>query len=144
MLTWVREILVCPRDKSSLRPAADSLVCERGHRYSVVDGIPILLVADAVQTHWVASLALAAAAGPREPEEVSSGAVDPFVQQAIGATNGFLYRSLIGRLTDYPIPELGRAETRGQRLLEVGCNWGLSRRPAPGTRWSDWTHRSTP
>lgn len=121
---WTREILVCPRDHGTLREAGATLVCERGHSYPVIDGIPVLLVAEARQTHWVADLALEAKDAPREVLDATSGAVDGFVQQAVGATSGYLYGPLIGRLTEYPIPEIARAASPGQRFLEVGCNWG--------------------
>jgi uncharacterized protein YbaR (Trm112 family) len=44
-------ILVCPRDKLCLREEGDDLICEGGHRYAVIEGIPILLVSEAEQTH---------------------------------------------------------------------------------------------
>ena len=50
--------------------------------------------------------------------------IDPFVQERIPATNGFLYQSLRFRLPRYPIPELRLPGGRGKRLLDIGCNWG--------------------
>jgi SAM-dependent methyltransferase len=52
------------------------------------------------------------------------GEIDPFVQNIIAATNGMLYISLIGKLTDYPIPYLRLPSGEGKRFLEIGCNWG--------------------
>ena len=37
---------------------------------------------------------------------VASAPIDPYVQEAVAGTNGRLYRSLIHRLTRYPIPSL--------------------------------------
>jgi SAM-dependent methyltransferase len=105
--------LVCPEDRSALRDG----VCEQGHEYPVVDGIPVLLVGEDAPTH--------AACGrieqlPPAPEE----GVDPFVREVIGATCGRLYEHLIAELPEYPIPEL-RLPPGGRRtFLEVGCNWG--------------------
>jgi SAM-dependent methyltransferase len=42
----------------------------------------------------------------------------------IGATNGIAYKHLIGKLQEYPIPELCLPSANGQVLLDVGCNWG--------------------
>jgi SAM-dependent methyltransferase len=42
----------------------------------------------------------------------------------VGATNGILYRQLIGKVTSLPIPELRLPPGHGARLLDVGCNWG--------------------
>ncbi len=50
--------------------------------------------------------------------------VHRFVQEAIGATGGNLYRSLIGRLTEYPVPELPLDAGSGRTLVDVGCGWG--------------------
>ena len=105
--------LVCPRDRSALRDG----VCEQGHEYPVVDGIPVLLVEEDEPTH--------AACGRVEklPPPVEHG-VDPFVREVIGATCGRLYEHLVAELPEYPIPEL-RLPPGGRRtFLEVGCNWG--------------------
>jgi uncharacterized protein len=48
---WLLELLVCPRCRGELRYEEDpeSLVCEAEHlRYEVRDGIPILLVEEAL------------------------------------------------------------------------------------------------
>jgi SAM-dependent methyltransferase len=52
------------------------------------------------------------------------GMIDPVAQFIVGATNGILYRDLIGKLTEYPIPNLRMSPGNGRRLLDVGCNWG--------------------
>ena len=121
-------LLACPRDQRPLVPSASALTCSDGHRYSIVEGIPILLREDVEQTHWAAVLSLEsarlgaalddwAAPAPRE-------GVHPFVQESIGATGGNLYRSLIGRLPKYPVPDIPLEEGRGRTLVDVGCNWG--------------------
>lgn len=126
--TFLMNILVCPRDKLCLREEGDDLVCERGHRYAVIEGIPILLVSEAQQTHIEGARALLLA----ESRDVASlpqfqigdGEVDPFVRAAIGATNGNLYGHLVGNLKEYPIPQLRLPDGQGKLFLEVGCNWG--------------------
>ena len=40
------------------------------------------------------------------------------------ATNGLLYRHLVGKLTRAPIPILSLPEGAGRILLDVGCSWG--------------------
>ena len=122
------QILVCPRDKETLREDGAALVCTRGHRYAVVEGIPILLVSDVEQTHIEGTRSIHVAesgdasllpkfnVGPKE--------IDPFVQKAIGATNGGLYQYLIDNLPEYPIPNLRLPPGQDRSFLEIGCNWG--------------------
>lgn len=48
---WLLELLVCPKCKGELRyeQSPEALVCERDRlRYEVRDGIPILLIDEAV------------------------------------------------------------------------------------------------
>lgn len=122
------ELLVCPRDKEDLREDGSRLTCARGHRYSVIEGIPVLLVSDVEQTHIEGMRALAVA----ESEDTSSlpvfnvgpNEIDPFVRGAIGATNGGLYQHLVGNLSEYPIPRLRLPPGGDRSFLEIGCNWG--------------------
>jgi len=53
-------------------------------------------------------------------------AVDPFVQDWVAATNGRLYRDLIGKLTSYPVPPWPGPMPRssGSLVLDIGCGWG--------------------
>ena len=124
----IREILVCPRDKQDLRDEGDNLICEGGHRYAVIEGVPILLVSEAEQTHIEGTRALAVAesgdASSLRKFEVAPNEIDPFVKNAIGATNGGLYGHLVGKLSEYPIPRLRLPPGQGKLFLEVGCNWG--------------------
>ena len=121
-------LIVCPRDRKPLQSEADFLVCAEGHRYRVVEGIPILLVSDVKQTHIEGTRALAIA----ETRDLSQlreihldpGEIDPFVKDSIGATNGGLYQHLVGNLAEYPIPELRLPPGEGKLFLEIGCNWG--------------------
>jgi 2-polyprenyl-3-methyl-5-hydroxy-6-metoxy-1,4-benzoquinol methylase/uncharacterized protein YbaR (Trm112 family) len=121
-------LLVCPRDKETLQREGTSLVCRQGHRYAVIDDVPVLLVSEAEQTHIEGTRSLAVAeladASSLPKLEVSPGEIDPFVRNAIGATNGSLYQHLVGNLKEYPIPRLRLPTGGGKLLLEVGCNWG--------------------
>ncbi len=122
---WLLSILECPKDHGPLDLDGQTLRCPAGHEYALVDGIPILLRDDVEHPHWIADHALAAARGdiPEESPAVP-GPIDPFVQEAIGATGGFMYEGLKGRLTDYPIPDLPLPAGAGATLLDIGCNWG--------------------
>jgi len=122
------DFLVCPRDKQDLRYDGSHLVCRQGHRYAVIEGVPILLVSEAEQTHVEGTRALAVAetgdASSLPKFDVGANEVDPFVRAAIGATNGGLYQHLIGTMTEYPIPSLRLPQGEKRRFLEVGCSWG--------------------
>jgi uncharacterized protein YbaR (Trm112 family) len=128
MQSHLRELLVCPRDKNDLSHEGTYLICDQGHRYAVIDDVPILLVSEAEQTHVEGTRALAVAesgdASTLPKFKVGADEIDPFVRNAIGATNGSLYLHLVGNLTEYPIPRL-RLPVGGSRpFLKVGCNWG--------------------
>lgn len=122
------DLLVCPRDKENLQRDGTSLVCRQGHRYAVIDDVPILLVSEVEQTHIEGARALAIAelgdASSLPKFDVAPGEIDPFVRNVISATNGSLYQHLVGNLKEYPIPRLRLPPGGGKLLLEVGCNWG--------------------
>jgi len=122
------ELLACPRDKSRLRLQGTALVCERGHSYPIIEGVPILLVSEAEQTHieGTRSVQVAETGDTSSLRRFNVGAdeIDPFVKTAIGATNGALYQHLVGNLSAYPIPYLRLSPGEGRLFLEVGSNWG--------------------
>lgn len=122
------ELLVCPRDKGPLMRLGESLTCPHGHDYAIVEGIPILLLAEARQTHIEGERSLAIAESRDTTTlpkfKIQPGEIDPFVNRAIGATNGSLYQHLVGHLTEYPIPKLQIPPGNGEYFLEIGCNWG--------------------
>lgn len=128
---WLASELVCPRDKRDLLVDGDELVCFEDHRYPVIDGIPVMLLREVNQTHPVSELTLENAIVRErrgEPFEALHGVegIDPFVQEEIAATNGLMYKSLIGKLREYPIPTLRLpvASSSQEYLLDLGCNWG--------------------
>jgi SAM-dependent methyltransferase/uncharacterized protein YbaR (Trm112 family) len=144
---WLLEHLVCPRDASALTLVNGALACREGHAYPVVDGIPVMLLDDVRQTFGAAASSLARARGEKiddrapdlylESVEISDAEkrgvielaarhpqVDPVVAYLVAATNGLLYKHLIGQLTTYPIPDVALPPGNGRPLLDVGCSWG--------------------
>lgn len=149
MRSELLSVLVCPRDHSPLEARGSFLRCAQGHRYPVVDGVPVLLVEEAVPTIGLAAAsldsALAYASGRKQQDpwftttlgisEAEIGAllaqaatgdlrIDPVMRFLVGATNGILYRKLIGTISEYPIPEIRVPEGDGRYLFDVGCSWG--------------------
>lgn len=142
--TWLLAQLACPRDRSPLSPGAAVLTCPHGHVYPVVDGVPVLLVDESTPTIDIAGSSLAAARAPERSgplfldtlslsDDERRGIVelagrghriDPVVAYLVGATNGMMYRHLIGVLTQYPIPSLPMPPGEGRTLLDIGCSWG--------------------
>jgi SAM-dependent methyltransferase/uncharacterized protein YbaR (Trm112 family) len=148
--TSIYDRLVCPVHKLPLQTRGEMLVCGSGDEYPIVESVPVLLVAEAQQTIGAAQKTLDLTRGqepkPAQPfdgppyfvdtlgcsedekqrirRELATGGtgVDPVVRYLVGATNGLLYKSVIGNLSSYPIPELRLAGTG--RLLDIGCNWG--------------------
>ncbi|MGH3130486.1 MAG: methyltransferase domain-containing protein [Gaiellaceae bacterium] len=108
--------LACPRDRGALGGEGDELVCGDGHRYPMVDGVPVLLVEEERPTHAACRVSLERQEGSADPEAM--------VQDVIAATCGNLYRHLIGNVREYPIPAIRLPPGEGRLFLEVGCNWG--------------------
>jgi ubiquinone/menaquinone biosynthesis C-methylase UbiE/uncharacterized protein YbaR (Trm112 family) len=133
MNEWLRNHIVCPRDKEKLETKGENLICQKQHTYPVVDGIPIMLIDDIETTHGYITSTLEKVSklqsdGRNTDEEESNrkdkNEVDEFVQNEIPYTSGNLYISLKNRLTRYPIPEFRLPQGDGERLLDIGCNWG--------------------
>jgi SAM-dependent methyltransferase/uncharacterized protein YbaR (Trm112 family) len=118
-------VIVCPRDRTQLELKNGALQCPEGHRYASVDGIPVLLVEEVDPTHRACSKSPERVRAGRRPKLApAANGVDPYVSKVVERTCGVLYRSLVGRLSAYPIPELPLPPGAGERLLDVGCNWG--------------------
>jgi SAM-dependent methyltransferase/uncharacterized protein YbaR (Trm112 family) len=117
--------IACPRDGTPLNPQGDAFECPSGHRYPCVDGIPVLLVEEADPTHRACSKSSDRVWAGRRPKLAPAATgVDPYVSKVVERTCGVLYRPLVGRLSAYPIPDLPLPPGDGERLLDVGCNWG--------------------
>lgn len=144
---WFVENLACPVDHGSLSEVPGGLACASGHHYPVVDGVPVMLRTDVPSTIVLADTSLQRAKGAsidqRAPDHyleslgisedekrgvlelLSRGSrIDPVVAYLVAATNGLMYKHLIGNLSEYPIPELTLPDGRGRRLVDVGCSWG--------------------
>jgi 2-polyprenyl-3-methyl-5-hydroxy-6-metoxy-1,4-benzoquinol methylase/uncharacterized protein YbaR (Trm112 family) len=144
-------VLFCPKDLTRLTLSAETtLSCEGGHRYPVIEGVPVLLRDDIEQTIDFARASISRARG--EPGSIDGRnvdlhlesigiseaekdmavelaradrrKVDPIVSVVVGATNGIAYNHLVGRLLDYPIPNSPLPLTSGSLMLDIGCNWG--------------------
>lgn len=120
--SWLAERLACPHDRLSMQQSGGVLTCANGHVHRIVSGIPILFRDDVPETHWHVTQARQASV-EGYPSAVTGGISD-YVQAAIAATGGFMYASLIGRLTDYPIPATRLPAGDGRALVDLGCNWG--------------------
>jgi SAM-dependent methyltransferase len=107
--------LVCPRDHSALARNGDALACADGHRYPIVDDVPLLLADELEPTHRSCRQTL---------EDPVLRDMEPFIKWVVAATCGNLYKHLIGTLPRYPIPEIPLPPGDGKEFLEVGCNWG--------------------
>lgn len=130
---WLRNHLVCPRDKQVLEFSENKLICGEKHIYPVFEDIPIMLVDDVEITHEYINRTLEKIAesqkGQVETQVSQNGAkdkfeIDAFVQGEIPYTSGNLYFSVQNKLKRYPIPETRLSQGNGERLLDIGCNWG--------------------
>jgi SAM-dependent methyltransferase/uncharacterized protein YbaR (Trm112 family) len=144
---WFAANLVCPVDRAVLNASAQELACSNGHRYPMVDGVPVMLRADVPATISLAEASVQRARGAgidhRAPElfleslgisedekrgvlelAAKPGRIDPVVAYLVAATNGLMYKHLIGRLDEYPIPDLPIPDGNGKLFVDVGCSWG--------------------
>lgn len=105
--------LICPKHRYPLT----DLICPANHTYSSFRGIPILLRDDVVDVHENATRSLNQVRGLIEVEGPG------YIDKAVASTCGILYRPLINRMTEYPIPDIPLPPGNGS-LLDVGCGWG--------------------
>jgi uncharacterized protein YbaR (Trm112 family) len=101
-------LLECPRDYSELRIESGHLCCAQGHRYPIVSGVPVFLLAEKEQTIGIAEASLRAAesgiGGPLyldtlgiseeekrgiERDWIAGSTIDAAISYLIGATSGW-------------------------------------------------------
>lgn len=149
---WYLDNLVCPVDRSKLTFDGQRLRSQNGRSYPVVDGLPVMLLADQRQTMDIARASIDRAEGrpgaadPRAPDyyleslgiseeeklrivdlaEKRLGSIDPVVSLLVSGTSGNAYLHLRGNadVADYPIPRIDLPVGNGRPLLDIGCNWG--------------------
>lgn len=149
---WYLEHLRCPVDQSVLSWNGQDLVTPAGRTYPVVDGMPVMLRRDQVQTIGIARASIARASGDHdvvdrrapdfhleslgigEPEKARivelvqsrTAGIDPVVSLMVSATSGNQYVHMRGdaSIAEYPIPEIKLPPGDGRTLLDLGCNWG--------------------
>ncbi len=131
MNEWLERNLVCPRDHQKLTLKDNKLTCADNHTYPVIDDIPVMLLEEIDATHGYIKSTLEKVSkieadknSQVEDKAESINGVDSFVQREISLTSGILYLSLTNKLTRYPIPHTRLWKGNGERLLDVGCNWG--------------------
>lgn len=132
MNEWLRVHLVCPRDKQNLEFSENKLICPENHIYPVFEDIPVMLVDDVEITHeyinrTLEKIAQTEAENTAEKDSQNGSQkneIDDFVQGEVPYTSGTLYFSVQHKLTRYPIPECRLPQGNGERLLDIGCNWG--------------------
>ena len=140
-------LLACPYERTPLTHDDRVLRCPNGHAFPIVDDVPVLLRSDVPQTIGLAGNSLREAWADVEGRNTDHwfvdtlgisdeqkngvrmatcccGDVDPVVSYLVAATNGMLYKHVVGLLRDYPIPEIRLADGQGKVLLDVGCSWG--------------------
>ena len=138
---WLKNNLVCPRDLNKLQRSDNDLVCSAGCNYPIIDGIPIMLLEEVFPTHLSHTLStLAKVSASRMSSQfihiskefqekpgieiLEKDGIHPYVQKAIAATCGRLYKPVVGKLTRYPIPEIRLPQGSGEIFLDIGSNWG--------------------
>jgi len=145
---WFLDNLVCPRDQLELVLSNGRLRCAGGHTYPVVKGVPVMLLERASETLDVMSASVEQARRASEVDNANelfletlgisdeerqgvarlvakgNNSVDPVVNYLVAATNGLMYRQMIGKLQTYPIPGIPLPESDGGGLLDIGCSWG--------------------
>lgn len=116
----------------------------------MTDGVPVMLLSEVEQTQWVASASLrrsrrdnsivdrrapglhleSLGISDKEKDGIvdlatrGESEVDPVASFMVGATCGYGYEHMIGKMKKYPIPSLRLPEGKGERFLDLGCNWG--------------------
>lgn len=150
MNDFLSENLVDPIDKTPVQRYGDVFRSRSGRNYPIIQGIPVMLIDGIDQTIGLARRTLEVARDGNHHEDpwqlnttgmgddkiseldalVSRAAhecgIDPVINFLIGATSGLLYEKLVGRLKEYPIPDVqfSTAKNSNRSMLDIGCGWG--------------------
>lgn len=144
------KLLVCPVDKQCLVQIDSYLVCNQGHKYPIVNSIPVILLPNVDQTLWVSKKSWEVANDFVEKKDIndhffidtlglsvneietlkksicnkaSAEKTQTIIAYLLGATCGNLYKGMSVDFTKLPIPNFPISATSGI-LLDIGCNWG--------------------
>ena len=150
MDSFLLDKIVCSMEKLPLEVKGNHLLSPGGYKYPLIDNVPIMLLDDVEQTIGVAKESLnlgkksnsshddnlyLSSLGISEEEKKglmnlfqnNKSEIDPAVSFLIAATNGNMYKHLIGNLNSYPIPDMDIVpvcDGSNKSLLDIGCNWG--------------------
>jgi len=125
--------LACPRHHTQLTRQGNALHCDTGCEYPIFNEVPFLLLPDVEQTSDVMTnesleLARKLKVGMDTPlprKTIDADEIDMRVQEYVAHTNSHLYKSLIGKLDCYPIPDFPmQPPSKSPIVLDIGCGWG--------------------
>jgi SAM-dependent methyltransferase/uncharacterized protein YbaR (Trm112 family) len=128
--SWLISNLRCPRDHGPFVQSGRELICQSGHHFPIIDGIPVMLLPEKPDTgpFFAETLERAKDDPPyedaRKSNPLAPGEIDHICQRQVSGSCGHMYVPLINKLTRYPIPRLRLKPSNGGRLLDIGCAWG--------------------
>ena len=135
--------LTIPGTSTVLGRTNSHLESAGGDSFPIVYGVPVVFPRGGLSTFpaYLASLQITDATDPWQLQTLAisearhrqvramideghAQRVDPVVSHLVLATNGIAYSRQVGRLGEYPIPDVQLDAQPGARLLDLGCSWG--------------------
>ena len=125
MRPWYLTDVVCPRDHAELAQVGARLVCGAGHRYPLVDDVPVMLLDDVTQTMGIAGESLARV---QMPTSFGLRCLYHQARRRFREARGFEVRY-------WTVPGLKALFSRaiGPATISVDCFFGI------GLQRSDWS-----
>ncbi len=125
---WLKENLVCPRTHEPLEWHEDHITSPAGHRYPIIDDVPIMLVDGLPDTNPIRFETTRGQLSdplstPPDPN-LGEDEIDPYVRDQVVCTCGRMYKPIRDTMKRYPIPEIRLPPGDGKRMLDIGCGWG--------------------